>query len=98
MFSPPDAARRGGARARLGRLDARDADTGMRNHFDTAFNALGDLFTYDSDMEWDAGTPWYRPTRIYHLVSGGDYGHTCYCGCGCRCCDYCGRYGCCDCG
>lgn len=47
---------------------------GMRNHFDIAFNALGDLFTYDSDMEWDAGTPWYRPTRIYHLVSGGDYG------------------------
>jgi putative heme-binding domain-containing protein len=47
---------------------------GLRNHFDTAFNALGDLFTYDSDMEWDAGTPWYRPTRIYHLVSGGDYG------------------------
>ncbi len=47
---------------------------GMRNHFDTAFNALGDLFTYDSDMEWDAGTPWYRPTRIYHVVSGGDYG------------------------
>lgn len=47
---------------------------GMRNHFDIAFNALGDLFTYDSDMEWDAGTPWYRPTRIYQLVSGGDYG------------------------
>ncbi len=48
--------------------------SGLRNHFDIAFNALGDLFTYDSDMEWDAGTPWYRPTRIYHLVSGGDYG------------------------
>lgn len=47
---------------------------GLRNHYDIAFNALGDLFTYDSDMEWDAGTPWYRPTRIYHLVSGGDYG------------------------
>ncbi len=47
---------------------------GLRNHFDIAFNALGDLFTYDSDMEFDAGTPWYRPTRIYHLVSGGDYG------------------------
>ena len=47
---------------------------GLRNHFDIAFNALGDLFTFDSDMEWDAGTPWYRPTRIYHLVSGGDYG------------------------
>jgi putative heme-binding domain-containing protein len=47
---------------------------GMRNHFDLAFNALGDLFTYDSDMEWDAGTPWYRPTRIYQVLSGGDYG------------------------
>ena len=45
---------------------------GLRNHFDIAFNALGDLFTYDSDMEWDVGTPWYRPTRIYHLVSGGE--------------------------
>jgi putative heme-binding domain-containing protein len=49
-------------------------NAGMRNHFDIAFNGLGDLFTYDSDMEWDAGTPWYRPTRIYHVVSGGDYG------------------------
>ncbi len=48
--------------------------SGLRNHFDIAFNALGDLFTFDSDMEWDAGTPWYRPTRIYQLVSGGDYG------------------------
>ncbi len=47
---------------------------GMRNHFDIAFNSSGDLFTYDSDMEWDSGTPWYRPTRIYQIVSGGDYG------------------------
>jgi len=47
---------------------------GLRNHYDLAFNALGDLFTYDSDMEWDAGTPWYRPTRIYQVVSGGDHG------------------------
>ncbi|MEK0445432.1 MAG: hypothetical protein RLZZ399_753 [Verrucomicrobiota bacterium] len=47
---------------------------GMRNHFDLAFNALGDLFTYDSDMEWDAGTPWYRPTRMVQVLSGGDYG------------------------
>ena len=42
--------------------------------FDITFNEAGDLFTYDSDMEWDFGMPWYRPTRIYHLVSGGDYG------------------------
>ena len=25
-------------------------------------------------MEWDLGTPWYRPTRINHVVSGSDYG------------------------
>ena len=25
-------------------------------------------------MEWDEGTPWYRPTRVNHVVSGGDYG------------------------
>ncbi len=22
----------------------------------------GDLFTFDADMEWDMGMPWYRPT------------------------------------
>jgi putative heme-binding domain-containing protein len=47
---------------------------GMRNAYDFDFNADGQMFTYDSDMEWDWGTPWYRPARIYHLVSGGDYG------------------------
>ncbi len=47
---------------------------GFRNQYDAAFNADGELFTYDSDMEWDIGTPWYRPTRIYHLVCGGEYG------------------------
>ena len=34
---------------------------GYRNAYDIAFNADGELFTYDSDMEWDMGTPWYRP-------------------------------------
>ena len=47
---------------------------GFRNEFDIAFNAQGQLFTYDSDMEWDMGTPWYRPTRMIHCVSGADYG------------------------
>src|SRR4029079_5686233 len=47
---------------------------GMRNAYDMDFNADGELFTFDSDMEWDWGTPWYRPTRILHLVSGGEYG------------------------
>ena len=48
--------------------------SGFRNPFDIAFNDAGDLFTYDSDMEWDFGTPWYRPTRICHVTSGSEFG------------------------
>ena len=48
--------------------------SGLRNPFDLAFNDAGDMFTYDSDMEWDFGTPWYRPTRICHVTSGSEYG------------------------
>jgi len=48
--------------------------SGLRNSFDLAFNRVGDLFTFDSDGEWDLGTPWYRPTRICHLVGGGEFG------------------------
>jgi putative heme-binding domain-containing protein len=48
--------------------------TGFRNEYDAAFNRDGELFTYDADMEWDMNTPWYRPTRVNHVVSGGEYG------------------------
>ncbi len=34
---------------------------GYRNPFDIAFNDAGDLFTYDSDMEWDFGCPGTAP-------------------------------------
>ena len=47
---------------------------GFRNEFDIAFNEAGDMFTYDSDMEWDFGLPWYRPTRICHVPSGAEFG------------------------
>ena len=47
---------------------------GFRNPFDIAFNSDGELFTYDADMEWDIGMPWYRPTRICHVTSGSEYG------------------------
>ncbi len=47
---------------------------GLRNPFGIAFNEDGEAFTYDADMEWDVGLPWYRPTRVLHLVSGADYG------------------------
>jgi putative heme-binding domain-containing protein len=48
--------------------------SGQRNTYDLAFNADGELLAYDSDMEWDWGTPWYRPIRVFHAVSGGDQG------------------------
>src|SRR3546814_10734931 len=32
------------------------------------------MFTYDSDMAWDFGLPWYRPTRICHVTSGSEFG------------------------
>jgi putative membrane-bound dehydrogenase-like protein len=47
---------------------------GFRNAYDLAFNRQGSLFTHDSDMESDRGTTWYRPTRAYHVVDGGEYG------------------------
>ena len=48
--------------------------SGLRNEFDAAFNRQGELFTYDADMEWDIGDPWYRPTRINHVISGAEFG------------------------
>ena len=47
---------------------------GYRNQYDIAFNPDGDLFTYDADMEWDFGSPWYRPTRVCHATSGSEFG------------------------
>ncbi|HKQ37835.1 MAG TPA: c-type cytochrome [Verrucomicrobiae bacterium] len=47
---------------------------GLRNPFGLDFNADGELFTYDADLEWDIGLPWYHPTRVLHLVPGADYG------------------------
>lgn len=47
---------------------------GYRNQYDVAFNEHGDLFAYDADMEWDLGMPWYRPTRINHVVAGSEFG------------------------
>jgi putative membrane-bound dehydrogenase-like protein len=47
---------------------------GFRNEYDMAFNAAGDLFAFDSDMEWDVNLPWYRPVRINHCVPGAEFG------------------------
>lgn len=47
---------------------------GFRNAFDFAINDIGEMFTFDSDMEWDVGLPWFRDVRLVHCVPGGDYG------------------------
>jgi putative heme-binding domain-containing protein len=47
---------------------------GFRNQFDAAFSLDGELFAFDADMEYDIGAPWYRPTRVNHVVSGVDWG------------------------
>jgi len=48
--------------------------SGYRNPYDFAFNADGEMFVYDADMEWDMGMPWYRPTRVNHATSGSELG------------------------
>lgn len=48
---------------------------GIRNalHFD--WNADGEIFSFDSDMEPEFGVPWYRPVRVFWLPSGADLGY-----------------------
>ena len=47
---------------------------GFRNPYNHAYNWDGEIFTYDSDMEWDINLPWYREVRSVHSVPGADYG------------------------
>jgi putative heme-binding domain-containing protein len=46
---------------------------GFRNAFDAAFAPNGELFTFDSDMEWDENLPWYRAVRVCHCPPGADF-------------------------
>jgi putative heme-binding domain-containing protein len=46
---------------------------GFRNEFDAAFSPEGELFTFDSDMEWDENLPWYRAVRVCHCPPGADF-------------------------
>ena len=47
---------------------------GIRNAYDLVFNAWGDLFIHDSDMESDVGAPWYRSNNVYHVPAGAEMG------------------------
>ena len=48
---------------------------GLRNPYGIALHEAGVPFTFDADNEFDMGTPWYRPTRILQLHTGGDFGY-----------------------
>jgi putative heme-binding domain-containing protein len=62
----------------LGANTNRDWETfahGFRNEYDGDFNLMGELFSFDSDMEWDRDLPWYRPTNTVHVIAGYDGGY-----------------------
>jgi glucose/arabinose dehydrogenase len=48
--------------------------TGGRNPPNLGQNYMGDFFSFDSDMEWHVGLPWYRPVRLNHWIVGADQG------------------------
>ena len=47
---------------------------GLRNAYDFTFDAVGEIFTCDSDGERDVSLPWYLPSRVLHLPPGADAG------------------------
>jgi putative heme-binding domain-containing protein len=48
---------------------------GNRNAYDHAYNLDGEVFLFDSDMEWDINMPWYREVRTVHGIPGGNFGY-----------------------
>ncbi len=47
---------------------------GLRNAYDLAFHPSGSLYVHDSDMEADIGAIWHRPTALFRIAEGGEYG------------------------
>ncbi len=47
---------------------------GLRNAYDLAFHPNGALYVHDSDMEADIGAVWHRPTGLFRVAEGGEYG------------------------
>ena len=48
--------------------------SGGRNPPSLGMNYLGELFSFDSDMEFHVDVPFYRPVRLNHWATGGDQG------------------------
>ena len=58
-------------------LDGKKIETvagGIRNAYDLVFDHEGEMFIHDSDMESDMGTTWYRPTMVFHVPAGAEFG------------------------
>lgn len=47
---------------------------GLRNAYDFTFDAVGELFTCDSDGEREVSLPWYLPCRTLQVLPGMDAG------------------------
>ena len=48
--------------------------SGGRNPPSLGLNHAGELFSFDSDMEWHVGLPFYKPVRLNHWAIGTDQG------------------------
>ncbi len=47
---------------------------GLRNAYDMVFHPGGGLFVHDADMEADVDTAWYRPTVLFDVTEGSEFG------------------------
>ena len=47
---------------------------GFYNPYSFDFDAAGEIFTCDGDVEADVFLPWYTPARFFHVASGGHHG------------------------
>ena len=47
---------------------------GLRNAYDIAFHPSGNLYVHDSDMEADLGATWHRPTGLFKILEGSEFG------------------------
>ncbi|MEM7477320.1 MAG: HEAT repeat domain-containing protein [Planctomycetota bacterium] len=54
--------------------DVQMVASGLRNAYDLVFHPDGRMFVHDSDMESDQGAVWYRPTSLYEIEEGAEFG------------------------
>jgi putative heme-binding domain-containing protein len=47
---------------------------GFRNAYDLVFHPSGSMFVHDADMEADIDTAWYRPTALFDVAEGSEFG------------------------